>query len=351
MANGHVFVCVVIAVLLVLQGGLYARRSSWVIAVQPPTAAIAAQTRTAAPPPPVSSPTPVRLAASRELLAAANESGKECGEDTGEFPRNRILIIHEQHLQSMGCDVRLLRFVKDLVYLNQEVSMMFRGSTPAKMRQPKSKQLASILHIKDFEEDQLKKGLRDPPGLYEWTSTERFAQLMVATSVGTAAPRAKRGCVGARDPPRPGRSARAPRPWPWRTIASGQSLGVGAARACLSLGCLSLGWLCFGWRSPTRAAALRQLSPSSTTRGECPERTPAPAQARGYFNVVIIFLWFWYDPQPSVAELVLPVLRAHSPEERQPFVALLSDDAHALRSYRLGEVGAATSRVVVVRVV
>jgi len=138
----------------------------------------------------------------------------------------------------MGCDVRLLRFIKDLLYLNQEVSMLFRGSTPAKMRQPKSKQLASILHINDFEEDQLRKGLRQPPGIYEWTNAERFAQLM----------------------------------------------------------------------------------------------------AMGYFNMVIIFLWFWYDPQPSVAELVLPLIRAHAPADKQPFVALLCDDAHAIRSLRLGEV-------------
>lgn len=158
--------------------------------------------------------------------------GKECGGQSTGFPRNRILIIHEQHLQSMGCDVRLLRFIKDLLYLNQEVSMLFRGMTPAKMRQPKSKQLASILHINNFEEDQLRrKTLRPPPGLYEWTNAERFAQLM----------------------------------------------------------------------------------------------------ALGYFNVVIIFLWFWYDPQPSVAELVLPLVRAHSPADKQPFVALLCDDAHAIR--------------------
>ena len=158
-------------------------------------------------------------------------TGKDCGGQSSDFPRNRILIIHEQHLQSMGCDVRLLRFIKDLLYLNQEVSMLFRGTTPAKMRQPKSKQLASILHISDFEEDQLRKGLRQPPGLYEWTNAERFAQLM----------------------------------------------------------------------------------------------------GLGYFNMVIIFLWFWYDPQPSVAELVLPLIRAHAPADKQPFVSLLCDDAHAIR--------------------
>ena len=116
--------------------------------------------------------------------------------------------------------------------------MLFRGSTPQHMRQPKSKQLASILHIDDFEEDQLRKGLRPPPGLYEWTTAERFAQLI----------------------------------------------------------------------------------------------------ALGHFNIVIVFLWFWYDPQPSAAELMLPLVRAHAPKDRQPFVALLSDDAHAIRASRLGEV-------------
>jgi hypothetical protein len=158
-------------------------------------------------------------------------TNKQCAEEQGELPRNRILIVHEQHLQSMGCDVRLLRFVKDLLYLNQEVSMLFRCSTPAKMRQPKSKMLASILRIDNYEEAQLRKGLRHPPGIYEWTSAERFAQLI----------------------------------------------------------------------------------------------------SMGYFNVVIIFLWFWYDPQPSAAELMLPLLRAHAPPDKQPFVALLSDDAHSIR--------------------
>ena len=45
-----------------------------------------------------------------------------------------------------------------------------------------------------------------------------------------------------------------------------------------------------------------------------------------------------YDPQPSVAELVLPLVRAHAPPDRQPFVGVLSDDAHSIRSSRLGEV-------------
>jgi len=202
-------------------------------AVEPAAAATAAAAAT-------TTARPQTAAALREVWAASNRSNgsKFCGSEATDLPHNRILIIHEQHLQSMGCDVRLLRFIKDLVYLNQEVSMLFRGSTPQHMRQPKSKQLASILHIDDFEEDQLRKGLRPPPGLYEWTTAERFAQLI----------------------------------------------------------------------------------------------------ALGHFNIVIVFLWFWYDPQPSAAELMLPLVRAHAPKDRQPFVALLSDDAHAIRASRLGEV-------------
>ena len=145
--------------------------------------------------------------------------------------------------------------------------MLFRGTTPIKMRQPKSAQLASLLQLHEFTEgafrrththsshmsrpilpryrrhpflteDGLRGPLRPPPGIYEWTSAERFGELM----------------------------------------------------------------------------------------------------ATGHFNVVIIFLWFWYDPQPSAAELMLPLIRAHAPADRQPFVGLLSDDAHAARAQLLGEV-------------
>ena len=233
-------VCLLSVALLLLQCGLYAQRGAAYISIDHPPASVAQTPRgsSVAEGAPTVHNEPILDAA--RFLSQANASGnssgvphaaKDCGSQSTDFPRNRILIVHEQHLQSMGCDVRLLRFIKDLLYLNQEVSMLFRGTTPAKMRQPKSKQLASILHISDFEEDQLRKGLRQPPGLYEWTNAERFAQLM----------------------------------------------------------------------------------------------------ALGYFNMVIIFLWFWYDPQPSVAELVLPLIRAHAPADKQPFVSLLCDDAHAIR--------------------
>ena len=53
--------------------------------------------------------------------------------------------------------------------------------------------------------------------------------------------------------------------------------------------------------------------------------------AQGWFHAVIVFFWFWHDPKPNVAEMLLPSLHAYSPHSRRPFVAILSDDAHALR--------------------
>ena len=57
---------------------------------------------------------------------------------------------------------------------------------------------------------------------------------------------------------------------------------------------------------------------------------------RGWFNAVLVFFWFWHDPKPNVAEMVLPALHAYSPHGRRPFVAILSDDAHAIRDAKLG---------------
>jgi hypothetical protein len=55
----------------------------------------------------------------------------------------------------------------------------------------------------------------------------------------------------------------------------------------------------------------------------------------GWFDMVLITVWFWNDPSPAFAELALPYFRAHGPTHRQPYVALLVDDAHALRASRL----------------
>ena len=55
----------------------------------------------------------------------------------------------------------------------------------------------------------------------------------------------------------------------------------------------------------------------------------------GWFDLVLIGVWFWNDPLPAFAELTLPLFRAHSPNHRQPYVALIVDDAHAERAERL----------------
>ena len=64
--------------------------------------------------------------------------------------------------------------------------------------------------------------------------------------------------------------------------------------------------------------------------------------SRGWFDLVMVTVWFWNDPEPSFAEIALPVLRGWAPpvhpaagRPSQPFVALLVDDAHALRAARL----------------
>lgn len=55
----------------------------------------------------------------------------------------------------------------------------------------------------------------------------------------------------------------------------------------------------------------------------------------GWFDLVLMSVWFWNEPQPAFAEIVLPLLRQHAPKEREPYVGLLVDDAHALRAQRL----------------
>lgn len=58
---------------------------------------------------------------------------------------------------------------------------------------------------------------------------------------------------------------------------------------------------------------------------------------QGWFDLVLLSVWFWNEPDPAFAEIALPLLRAHTPAQRAPFVGLLIDDAHALRAARLAE--------------
>ena len=149
-----------------------------------------------------------------------------------------ILIAHEQHLQQMGCDTRLLGIVKGMRRAGHTVSMLFRQSTPAELRSPPSGELAEVLGISGaFREENLRADVSTrppPPQLYEYTGGAQLARLFSA----------------------------------------------------------------------------------------------------GLFNAVLVFFWFWLDPKPNVAELLLPYVHAYAPLARRPFVAILSDDAHALRDAR-----------------
>lgn len=58
---------------------------------------------------------------------------------------------------------------------------------------------------------------------------------------------------------------------------------------------------------------------------------------QGWFDLVLVTVCFPSDVAPMFAELVLPPLRSHSPPSRQPFVALLDDEAHGLRASRLAQ--------------
>ena len=57
----------------------------------------------------------------------------------------------------------------------------------------------------------------------------------------------------------------------------------------------------------------------------------------GQFDAVLCSFWFWRDPAPSTAELMIPTLVAHAPLGRRPFVAALSDDAHSAKAAMMAD--------------
>ena len=179
----------------------------------------------------------------------------------------RVLVAHEQHLQAVGSDVRLLWLLRQLRALDAEVSLLLRAATPAARRSPPTAEVAALLGAASDVAHVLRDNATapTPPALYE--------------------------------------------------------LGDSAALAAL-LGA-------------------------------------------GHFDLVLLGVWFWYDPQPAFAELLLPMIQAYaewrppcdatdsctiadagpdddggdapaaSGRRRRPAVALLLDDAHAERAARL----------------
>ena len=109
-------ICVLSVMLVLLQGALYLQHNSWLISSGPREAAAAAAAAASAAAAVVAREAMEAATYSRRnlteeayepsaeaLALVSNASAKDCGQTTGDFPRNRILIVHEQHLQSMGC--------------------------------------------------------------------------------------------------------------------------------------------------------------------------------------------------------------------------------------------------------
>lgn len=111
-----------------------------------------------------------------------------------------------------------------------------------------------------------------------------------------------------------------------------------------SASCLFRGKVPSSERSPRTAHLLRAIGSqqSSAALLSAAPLPPPPAvyeytdlyalaafARNGWFDAVLCSLWFWRDPMPSSAELLLPTLALHAPRHRRPFVAILSDDAHS----------------------
>ncbi|KAL1530782.1 hypothetical protein AB1Y20_001678 [Prymnesium parvum] len=58
---------------------------------------------------------------------------------------------------------------------------------------------------------------------------------------------------------------------------------------------------------------------------------------RAWFDAILCTFWFWRDPMPSSAELLLPSLALHAPPSRRPFIGVLSDDAHSAKAAMMAE--------------
>ena len=92
----------------------------------------------------------------------------------------RILIAHEQHLQAMGSDVRLLGIVDRLRQAGHEVSLFFRAHTDNALRVPPSAALATRIGVRRvYSEAALRSDVRHlpPPALYEFVDAAQLAQL------------------------------------------------------------------------------------------------------------------------------------------------------------------------------
>lgn len=156
----------------------------------------------------------------------------------------RVLVAHEQHLQRVGSDTRLLSLLATLREFNAEVSLLVRTSRCNNCtRSPPTHELAHMLGSRIADATLLSSSAPPrPPAIYEFGGTTACAALLAA--------------------------------YP--------------------------------------------------------------------FDLILVGLWFWYDPQPCFAEVLMPIVRAHASAAAHaraplPLVALLCDDAHAERARRLAD--------------
>ncbi|KAL1523006.1 hypothetical protein AB1Y20_017969 [Prymnesium parvum] len=161
--------------------------------------------------------------------------------------RPLILVAHEQHLQAVGSDRRLLGLITQLSS-SSVVSLLFRKAAPPRRRSPPTARLAALLGARSPTAHLLRPDVPPPlpPAIYELNGTPSFTALL--------------------------RAAR--------------------------------------------------------------------------FDLILVGLWYWYDPQPSLAEVLLPSVYAtrftsvSCPAERcadrRSLVGLLVDDAHSQRARRIG---------------
>jgi hypothetical protein len=162
-----------------------------------------------------------------------------------------VLVAHEQHLQAVGSDARLLLLLQQLRQLGASVSLLVRAATRVARRHPPTHEIARLLGAANLSAVPLGRGgvpVARAPAVYEMGGGRAFQQLL---------------------------------------------------------------------------------------RHE-------------QFDLVLIGLWFWYDPQTSFAEMLVPlvagVARRDGDEAHAgaggatgggPLVALLCDDAHSERAARL----------------
>jgi len=92
-----------------------------------------------------------------------------------------------------------------------------------------------------------------------------------------------------------------------------------------------------GGGTDERGELLRPLRPPPAIYEYSDLASIASLARHGWFDLVMCSFWFWRDPAPSTAELLLPTLQMHSPRRRRPWLAILSDDAHSAKAAMMAE--------------